>query len=328
MTVAVTGATGFLGGALTRRLLAEGLEVRALGRDPQRGAALSALGARFVPLDLEDARGLRAAVQGCDTVFHCAARSSPWGPHRAFYAANVLGTRQVVQACLNAGARLVHVSTPSLYFRYGGGLQVREDHPLPRPVNAYAATKRAAEHEVAAGQARGLEAVVLRPRALFGPGDTSVLPRLLAALERGRLPVIGSEDTVTDLTYIDNAVDALLLAARSAAAVGGTYNITNGEPVRLWPAVRRLADRLGLPGPGRRLPFQVAFGAAALLEGVHAALGLGEPVLTRYTVSVVARSATLDISAARRDLGYAPRVSVAEGLERFACAWEAERGRL
>ena len=170
---------------------------------------------------------------------------------------------------------------------------------------------------------RPLPFVVLRPRAIFGPGDTALFPRLVRALEAGRLPVIGDGHARIDLTYVDNvcvAVEAALAQLRSARgpALGGTYNVTNGEPVRLWDLVRDLAARLDLAPPARRIPHRVARPLGAALEWTHALLRRpGEPVLTRYSVDSLGLDATLDISAARRDLGYAPEVTVAEGVERF-----------
>jgi 2-alkyl-3-oxoalkanoate reductase len=317
----VTGATGFLGGALVRRLNAEGASVLALGRNQAVGATL---GCSFESIDLSNADALVGAFRGANTVFHCAALSAPWGRKVDFWKANHLGTANVLHACKMAGVeRLIHVSTPSIYFRHGDGLQVREDASLPRPVNEYAASKRAAESLVRAAE---IPFVMLRPRALFGPGDQTILPKLVRAMQAGRLKQIGDGQNLTDLTYIDNAVDALLLAAQANSGYErNVYNITNGEPLPLWDLVRTLGELLGLNLRAGSISKPIAMGVAGLMELVYRCFSISrEPLLTRYAVGVLAASQTLDITAAQRDLGYAPRITVREGLRRFAEAWQKE----
>lgn len=322
----MSGATGFLGGALARRLQAQGAAVTALGRNPAALAELERAGMRALRGDLADLSFARAACQGQELVFHCAALSSAWGPAREFYRANVLGTRNLIAGCEEAGVtRLVHVSTPSIYFRYAARLDVAEDAALPaRPVNEYARSKLLAEAEVDRAFARGLAVITIRPRAIFGAGDTAILPRIIRRLQSGRLRVIGDGRNIADLTCVENVVDALLLCADApAACLGKKYNITNGEPQPLWELIGQVCARLGLAYPRQRIAYPAAMALAAALELVHRALpGQPEPLLTRYMVSVLAQSATLDIRAARRELNYTPRLSVAEGFERFARWWQ------
>jgi 2-alkyl-3-oxoalkanoate reductase len=330
MRVLVTGATGFLGGALARRLKARGDNVTVMGRSPARLAELAQEGMRPLQGDLADAGFIRAACQGQEVVFHAGALSSAWGPAQAFYRSNVLGTRSVIAGCADAGVqRLVYVSTPSIYFRFESRLDVAEDAPLPhRPANAYARTKLLAEAEIDQAFAHGLPVITIRPRAIFGVGDNAILPRLVTRLQEGRLRVIGDGRNITDLTYVENVVDALLLCAEATAAcLGRKYNITNGEPLPLWGLVQKLCAALGLAYPRRKISYPAAMALASTLEVVHRCLpGQPEPLLTRYMVGVLAKSTTLDIRAARRDLGYAPRVSVEEGFERFVHAWRKEHG--
>lgn len=335
LRVLVTGATGFLGGRLCARLaedgggIAERVEVTATGRNQEKGAALEALGCRFVAADLADADAVAALCEGQQIVVHSAALSSPWGPYEAFYRANVIGTESVIAGCLAHGVeRLVHVSTPSVYYTGQDALDVREDSPLPPPRTPYIATKRLAEERVLAAASDGLRAVILRPRGLFGPGDPSIFPRIIAALEAGRLPILGAGDNLADITYIDNVVESLVCAMRAGPeAEGNIYNITNGEPVPLWPLVEHLADELDLERPTRRLPVSVALAIAFALELIHRTVLRGrEPRMTRYSVGVLARTMTLDISAARRDLGYEPAISMDEGFARYIASVKAERG--
>ncbi|MCC7361834.1 MAG: NAD-dependent epimerase/dehydratase family protein [Anaerolineales bacterium] len=320
--VLVTGATGFIGGALAHRLHTLGARVTAQGR--RAGAVLEAAGMRFVRGDLAQAEVAEAAMTGAAYVFHCAALAAPWGPYRDFYRANVSATEALTAAARRAGVtRFVHVSTPSLCFAGEARRNVREDDPLPaRQLTAYADTKRLAEQVVAEAQAAGLPTVRLRPRAVFGPGDATLFPRLLRQVAHGRLRVIGPGDNLADLTYIDNVVDGLLLAARAPAAVGGVYNLTNGEPQPLWPLIAQVSTALGYGPPRGRVSLRAALALAGAIELAYWLLGLKrEPPLTRYAVRMLALDATLDITAARRDLGYAPRVSLDEGMQRFLAAW-------
>jgi len=322
MRALVTGATGFLGGHLARRLHAEGWQVTATGRSTAAGAALRSAGIRFARAELDDAAAIAGLCADQEVVFHCGALSAPWGPYDAFFRANVLGSRHVREGCRRAGVRrLVHVSTPSVYFDFRSQRDITEDAPLPRhPVNAYVATKRLAEEETTRDAADGLPVVTLRPRGLFGPGDTTILPRLIDANRRGGVPLIRGGRAVLDVTFIDNAVDATLDAARApAVAHGRTYNISNGEPLALIDLLTALFDRLGEPLRARRIPWPVAHRLAHLLE-LRARIFGGEPRLTRYTVGVLACDQTLDLSAAHRDLGYVARVGVLDGLDRYAAS--------
>jgi nucleoside-diphosphate-sugar epimerase len=325
MKALVTGATGFLGGALVRRLHGMGWDVTALGRNAKKLNQLEDEGMRVVQHDLKEKNSLIAACKNQEVVFHCAALPSPWGNFEAFYQANVIGTRNVVQACLeNNVKRLVHVSTPSIYFDYGSRIGVKETDPLPESISNYAATKLLAEEEVDKGFANGLAVVSIRPRALFGEGDTVIFPRLIPRLKSGRLPILGDGENIVDLTYIENVVDALLLCAESPAnTLGKKYNISNGEPVKIWELVNHICDELNLPHPKRKISYQTANAAATALELIYTLIPTHpEPPLTRLTVSMLAHSTTLDISAARTELGYQPHVSVEEGVKKFLKWWK------
>lgn len=326
MNVLVTGGTGFLGQRLALRLLAERHQVTVLGRNEGIGHTLEAQGIRFVRADLGDAERVSEACRDQEVVFHSGALSSPWGRYEDFHRANVLGTRHVTQGCQAHGVRrLVHVSTPSVYFDFSDRHQVAETDPLPtKSVNAYAATKLMAEGIVDEAHRQGLETITFRPRALFGPGDTTILPRLIRANRKGSLPLFGKESPLIDITYVDNVVDALLLGRDARPeALGRKYNITNGEPVRLHDILEKLFARLEMPYQPRPVPYALAYGLAGTMELVsRTLLGGKEPLLTRYSVGVLAKSQTLDISAAREMLGYEPRVSVDEGLEAFVAWWK------
>lgn len=326
MRALVTGGTGFLGGALVRRLRDQGDTVTVLGRNSASGEPLQKAGIGFVWGDLADTEIVNRACAGQDVVFHCGANVAPWGRYQELFLTNVTGTKNVIQGCMEQQvARLVHVSTSSIYFGYQDRLQVGEYDRLPsKLVNAYVATKFRAEQAIERAHRDGLPVITIRPRAIFGPGDLRILPRVIGALEQGQLRVVGQGRNVQDLTYIDNVVDALLLCQRSpVTTLGKKYNITNGEPVLIWAKLKELCDRLGYEYPQRHLSFPIAFGAARLLEAIQILFQLkGEPPLTCYTVSLLAKSMTLDISAARRDLGYEPRITMDQGIDRFVDWWK------
>jgi 2-alkyl-3-oxoalkanoate reductase len=262
-----------------------------------------------------------------DIIIHCGGLSSAWGPAAAFQAANVLGTHHIVEACLRHGVRrLVFVSTPSLYDISTGRLNLQEDAPLASPpVNAYAASKLAAEQVVRAAARRGLGTVIVRPRAIFGPHDSALLPRLLRVAARGWLPLIDGGRAVIDLSYVENVAAALAFAAIAGSQVDGqTYNVSGGEPRTIVSILRTIVAEFGLNVRFVSMPFRVAHFAAGALEALAMLRpGRPEPPLTRYSVGVLGRSCTLSIAAAQRDLGYTPPISLDEGIRRTAAWWRA-----
>ncbi|MCC2670442.1 MAG: NAD-dependent epimerase/dehydratase family protein [Armatimonadetes bacterium] len=328
MKVLVTGGTGFLGGCVVRALLARGDTVRVLGRNPAACAALEQLGVEVRRGDLREQTVVVDACQGMDAVCHAGAFSAPWGEPAEFLASNVRGTEHVLKGCSTHGVwRLVHISSPSVTFH--GQDQVNATEAVPRlgsSLSVYSTTKKLAEGLVQQAIDAGQEAVILRPKAIFGPGDTSLVPRLLAAARRGRLPQIGDGTNQVDLTYVENVAQAVLLALEPAIPAGGTYTITNGESVLLWEVVRRILAHVGLSTRLRRISLGQALLIAQLME-TASAFTRKEPLLTRYTVTILARTQTYDISAARRDLGYVPAVPLEEGIRRTLAALKTEAPR-
>ncbi len=316
MRILVTGATGFLGGALTRRLLADRRDVIALGRDRAKLTRLAAAGATPIACDLSAAAQHRGLT--CDAVIHCAALSAPWGARREFHAANVHGTQSALAIARAAGAkRFVHISTPSLYFRFKDQVNVREDAPLPCPVNAYAHTKRQAEALVLA--ASDLDPIILRPRGLYGPGDTTLLPRLLAAAEKRALPLMKGGRAATDLTYVDDVADAALAAldTPSAALTQRIFNISGGVALNVRDVAERAAARANQNLRWRARPIWAVLAYARTLEALAASRpNRPEPAITAYGAALFAYTQTLDISAAKAQLGWCPRVTFDEGLAR------------
>lgn len=320
--ILVTGGTGFLGQHLTRSLLEHGHRVRLLGRDFAACSALLAMGAEPYAADLRDHAAIVAACAKIDAVYHVGAKSEPWGPPAEFYAVNVGGTAAVIEGCrTHCVRRLVYVSSPSVLFSGRDQHNLTDDAPYPRRfTSVYSHSKKLGEDLV---RASGLEAVIIRPKAIFGPGDRALLPRLVRAAQAGRLPQIGDGNNLVDLTYVENIAYALMLALSAPKAAGGTYTITNGEHVRLWDVIHRVLRACGLPNKLRQVPLSLALFAASVMEA-RAVLTGNEPLLTRYTAAVLGRTQTYDISAARRDLVYQPLVSVEQGITRTLTAMQAE----
>lgn len=330
MKIIVTGGTGFLGRHLVWRLAAEGCEVIFTGR--QHAAAdevisRSRAAVRWLPLSHGDegaSAALSEAAEGAHAIVHCAALSSPWGKYDEFVRANITSTEEVIRACHAASVpRLVHISTPSLYFDFRDRLAIRENEPLPHPVNHYARTKRDAEQRVI--QSSIPESVILRPRALFGPWDNTLMPRLLRVIQRGPIPLMRDGKAVLDLTYIDNAIEAIWLAlTKPLPAPVSIYNVTNEEPQALDALLTQLAEAFALNLRTRPVPWPVMNSVAYLLETAARLTNSSEPLLTRYGAGVLAFSQTLDTSAIRQELGYLPTVTLAEGIQRHADWWKTQ----
>ncbi|GLS22304.1 3-beta hydroxysteroid dehydrogenase [Labrys miyagiensis] len=314
MKIAITGATGFAGRNLVRLAAERGHEVVATARGITGPGDFQGQ-ARFLQADLGDEAALRATFAGCDAVIHLAALSAPWGRTSDFERVNVAGTRHVVRAAEAAGiGRLVHVSSSSVYFAFEDHLDLREDATLPPPVNAYAATKRASEDE--AWRFSGT-VFIARPRAIFGPGDTQLLPRFLAAARRGPLPLLRGGRAMTDLTFVDTHSHALLAMAEAPAELAGTYNVSQGEPVVLRDMVERLLGGLGVPVRWRSLPAPLAFAGAHLLETLCRLDPKGrEPPVTVYGLGLLSYSLTLNLRQMRQKLDWRPPIGLDEALER------------
>jgi nucleoside-diphosphate-sugar epimerase len=322
MRVLVTGGGGFLGGAVARLLRARGDEVRSLTRSAYPW--LDELGVEQSLGDLADLGAVKRAVEGCDAVIHTAAKAGVWGWYKEFSATNVTGTENVIAACKAHGVRkLVHTSTPSVVHSGGDIEGGDESLPYSKRFDAYyPETKALAEKAVLAANGPDLATVALRPHLIFGPGDPHLIPRVIAKARAGKLRRIGSRPVMVDVTVIDNAAGAHLNALDrlepGAACAGKAYFISNGEPVDLWAFIDRVLAEAGLPPVSRRVPAWSARLAGRVLESAYWLLRLpGEPPMTRFVATQLSTAHWYDISAARRDIGYEPKVSVEEGLRRL-----------
>ena len=329
--VLVTGGGGFLGGAVVDALLARGDDVVSVARGDY--PALRGRGVDTRRGDLAEPAVARAAVEDVDVVLHVAARAGISGSDAQFRRSNVDATRVLLDACRAAGVgRFVFTSTPSVV--HTGGDITGGDESLPyatRFDSAYPATKAEAERLVLAANAPDLATVALRPHLVWGPGDTQLVPRILARARAGRLRLVGDGSAVVDTTYVDDAAQAHLDAADrlapGAPCAGRAYFVTSGDPRPVRDLVNGILGAGGLAPVHAGVPVPVAVAAGAALETAWrvlervGVLGEGsEPPMTRFLARQLATAHWFDITAARRDLGYAPRVPLDEGFARLAAA--------
>lgn len=316
-TAFVTGASGFVGGALARALVADGWRVRALARSEAAAARVQALGAEPVQGDLSSASSIRDGAQGCAVAFHAAALPAQWGPVAEFERVNVLGTANALSGCAAAGiGRFVHVGTEAALLDGKPLVDVDETAPLrPDARPLYSATKARAELLAIGANRAGFETVAVRPRLVWGRGDETILPTLVEMVESGRFAWIGGGRHRTSTTHIDNAVHGLRLAAERGRP-GRAYFVTDGEPVVFREFVTELLSTRDVEPPDRSIPRPLALAAAAACESAWRHLPLpGEPPLTRLAVWLSSLETTIDTSRARAELGYEPVRTIAEGLE-------------
>jgi len=319
MKILVTGGGGFVGGYIVDRLLARGYTVRSLGRSPQ--PALSAKGVEVVCGDLADKETVGAACEGMDGVFHVAAKAGVWGSWESFYRPNVIGTRNILGACRENGVpRLVYTSTPSVVFNRQSFNGADESLPYGHSwLCHYAHTKALAEQDVLAANSDRLKVVALRPHLIFGPGDPHLLPRVIESAVAGRLKIVGDGKNKVDLSYVGNVADAHLCAfdaLGSGAGAGKAYFISQDEPVEIWPWVNGILEQLGHAPLRSRIPLHLAYGVGALCEGLwKVTRRRDEPPLTRFVALELAKDHYFDISAAKRELGFQPDISMREALE-------------
>jgi nucleoside-diphosphate-sugar epimerase len=316
----VTGGSGFIGGALIERLTSEGWDVRGLARSESAAQKVRARGAEPAAGDIEDAGALRAAAEGADVAFHAAAKLGDWGDPSEFERLNVRGTENVISACRDAGVRrLVHVGTEAALMAGEPLVNVDEDAPLrPDSPVLYSATKAKAEQRVRAANDEGLETVVIRPRFVWGKGDTTLLPAFVELVRSGRFRWVGGGRHLTATTHVDNTVEGLWLGATKAPA-GSVYFVTDGEPVVFRDFVSRMVETQGVAIPDKSASPALVGAAAAVVEPLWRLLRRPTPPpVTRFAVWVSTQECTIDISRARRDLGYRPVRTRDEGLAELA----------
>ena len=333
MKALVTGGGGFLGGAVVRALRGRGDAVRSFSRGAYPD--LDRLGVEQLSGDLGDASAVHDAAAGQDVVFHVAGKVGAWGPYEEYRRVNVDGTDHVVAACRSHGIRaLVFTSSPSVVFDgsdFEGG-----DEAAPYPTQfhpPYPRSKAEAEQRVLEADSPGaLRTLALRPHLILGEGDQSLTPRILSRHAAGRLRRISGPPKKVDITWVEDAVRAHLLAADDllAAARGGgkPYFISSGDPLPIAEVIDRILAAAGRPALRRQVHPRVAWLAASVMEAAWHLLGReDEPPLTRWVVQEMASAHWFDLSAAQRDLGYRPEVTHAEGFAAMS-RWLSGEGKV
>lgn len=314
----VSGATGFLGSRLAAMLAEQGYRVRALARSTSDLSRLAKLGVEIVIGDVGDPASLTRAAAGQRVVFHTAGLVTDWGPADKFMTVNRDGTANVIAACQGAGvSRLVHISSLTVLGLPRDGRLIDERSPYAvAPPDPYTRSKIAAEQLVRAAHGQqALTTTVIRPGVIWGRGDLTIMPRLVALMRRGCMPCLGSGDNLLGLSHVDNLAQGCALAAEREAVAGQIYHMTDDEPVTLSQALDAIADVYHVPRPRWRVPVCFVHAAAALVESAARLRGDTQPpAITRYGVRLLACHSRYDIGKARRDLGYAPRINFAEGV--------------
>ncbi len=314
--VFLTGGSGFIGGRLIERLRADGHSVRALARSPSAADRVRELGAEPVAGELADIAAMRAGAEGCELAFHAAATLGDWGKREDFERGNVQGTGNALRACAEAGVRrFVHVGTEAALLAGEPLVEVDETAALrPDSPVLYSSTKARAEQAVLDANRDGFETVVVRPRFVWGAGDTTLLPVMVELVRSGRFAWIGGGRHRTSTTHVDNTVEGLVLGARSGRP-GNAYFVTDGEPVVFREFITELLATQGVEAPSRSIPPRAASALASAGEAAWRLLPLpGRPPLTRFAYWVSSQECTIRIDKAREQLGYAPVTSIAEGL--------------
>lgn len=324
MKALVTGGGGFIGRYIVEKLVARGFDVTSLSRADH--PELVSLGVKTVRASVEEREKVITDLAGMDVVFHTAAKVGIGGRLEDFNRANVIGSRNVVEACVvNGVKRLIFTSSPSVVF--GGGPSEGTDETIPYPTrfNAYyPLTKAIAERETLSASGRGaLLTCAIRPHLVWGPRDTNLIPRLLARADAGRLVMVGAGKNLVDMVYVENAADAHILAMdrlfTGSPVAGSAYFITQGEPVNLWDWINKILARLGRPPVKKRVSYPLAYAVGAVMETAYRLLRIdAEPPMTRFLAQQLAMPHHFDIGKAKRELGYAPAVCADEGLERLA----------
>ncbi len=326
MKILVTGATGFLGKRIAQGLLEDkSYEVFGTGRNEKNLKELETLGVKTFKGDLDNSEFVAEIGKDIDIIVHSAALSSPWGRYEEFYTANVISTKNIIDSAKkNNIKRIVNISTPSIYFDYNDRFDIKEDFLPSRFVNFYAQTKYEAEKLILQAYKDGLETLSLRPRAIIGGGDTTIMPRILKAQNEGKLKIIGTGNNIVDVSSVANVVSAVILSINAnKEALGQNYNITNGKPIKLWDLIEKVLEKLDLKMSRQKIPFEVGYGIAKLLETkAKFSKDYKEPVLTCYGIGILAKSMTMNIDKAKKLLGYIPHQTTDETIDEFINWWK------
>ena len=316
MKVLLTGATGFLGKYVIDELKNNSYQVVAFGRNEKIGKALIDKNVEFFKGDIDNLDDLFKASQDCSAVIHAAALSTVWGRWEDFYNVNVLGTKNVVQVCEEKNLKLVFVSSPSIYAGAKDQLDVKEDEaPKENNLNYYIKSKIMAENIIKSSK---LNYMIIRPRGLFGVGDTSIIPRLLELNKKIGIPLFVDGKQKVDITCVENVAYALRLALENNEYSREIYNITNDEPIEFKEILTLFFNEIGTEGKYLKWNYNIISPLVSFLEIIYKFFRIKkEPPITKYTLYLMRYSQTLNIDKAKRELGYYPRMTILEGVKKY-----------
>ena len=317
--VLVTGATGFLGKYLIEELLNNDYEVVAQGRKENVLSDIKEkYNVKILKCSLDEIKNVELKV---DYVIHAAALSTVWGKWEDFYNSNVIGTENVIDFCKkNNVKRLVYVSSPSIYSAKYDRLNIKEDDfDKNNQLNFYIKSKILAENLINSIKDDKLEKVIIRPRGLFGIGDTSIIPRIINANRKIGIPLFNDGKNIVDITCVENVALALRLAIESKNAVGNTYNITNGEPREFKNILEELFEQINEPPKYLKINLNLMYGVSSIIEFIYKLFHIyKEPMITKYNICTLGYSQTLNIEKAKKDLNYIPKMTLSEGIKKYA----------
>ncbi len=320
MKVLVTGGAGFLGRYIVEKLLESGDEVSIFSRGSY--PEMEEMGVEVIRGDLRNKDEVFGAIEGKEMVFHVASKIDMWGKKKDFYDINVKGTQNVINACLKHGIKkLIYTSTASVVFNGEDIENLDETQPYTKKfLSYYPETKAEAEKLILeANEKMGLKTTILRPHLIWGPRDPSLFPRLIEVAKKKRLPIIGSGKNRLDLTYVENVADAHILAADSPNSAGQIYFISQGELVVPWDFLQELFQGIGVPPIKRKISFRTAYIGGAILEFIFKLFRITKkkPLITRFLASELAHSQYYNISKAKKELGYSPKISIKDGMKKY-----------
>lgn len=333
MKVLITGATGFVGSYIADKSIAKGDKVRVLVRKTSNLDYLKKYPEiEYVYGDLTDLDSLREATKGIDVVYHSAARVTDVGDRKQFYNDNYFATKYLVDEAKKKGVkRFVFVSSPSIFFDFKEQDNINESYPYPEKyVNLYSETKALAEQYVLAANDKNFMTCSLRPRGIWGPRDkTGYIPKIVYGMMMEKFPdMSGGKKVLATVCHVENAAEACILAARSDKVAGKAYFITDDEVIDAWEFLRLTGKMLGLPPIKKKIsPGFLMFmgGIFDLIWKIPALARKSAPPLSRYAVGLLYYTSTYDISAAKKDFGYAPKIKQKNGLEKLK-QWINETG--
>ena len=319
MNILLTGSTGFLGFRTLERLVKLNYvdKIIATGRSLQKYRKISHPKVKYILGDLSDKAFVNTLIKDIDIVINTASLSSPWGSEASFYLANIQTQKNIISSSEITGVkRFIYISSPSIYYNGEDRNMVKENAPLPTKfVNHYSKSKRDAELLLENSK---LDYITIRPRALIGRGDSVIMPRLIKAHSDGKLKIIGDGENRVDLTSVENVVESIVLSLMAPnKALNNAYNITDGNPVKLWKSINTVLKGIGKEQIYKTVNFRVAYFAASILELVSRCITKEEPSLTKYSVGILSKTFTLDISKAVELLKYKPVITTEESIEEF-----------